>query len=685
MKGTHRTRSIRGRMLALFLASVMIGAPIAFGDGLLCQARNTIGVLDLPGVPFASDDDAEIRVVNGVGFVSVGHSGMFIVDLAVPAEPRLLYHGQVLSGVRHFDIEGDLLFATTWDGTLQVIDVSDPTDPQLRASIAREDELGGVDARGDLLFIGRRTVGLEIFSITDPTAPVLLGSSTGAFPSAYLLTELEAVGDYVYGVDDQGYVDVFHVANPATPFHANRRAVGQRITGFDVAGDYAYIGHAGAALVTIDISVADPVALRLVDRLDGPRCEDVCVTDGRVYLSGPQLVVGDLADPTSPETLGSIEMIGSSGVAVDVQGSLAYVVDRNYGLAIVDVSGSLESSELLSLYGSYATTDLHVGDRFAVAFGTGLYIYDVVDPSSPTFLNRYPYGFAPSSRFALSGSTMYNADDGLLRIYELTDDGLLHLKGQTPVPGSPGCLDQNGSLAVIAGGPDGLSVVDVSNPSAPFVVGWFPGVGSIIDVRLEGEFAFAIDDAFGMVVVDLSDPAHPREVGVFAAEQARSVDVQGATACVAFGQGGLAVLDVSDPERPSEVGLFDSPLHLTSVRIYGVHALVNAGAERNVQIIDISDPAHPVRVGWMTSSPAPPAVVGDRVFYADTRLHVASLADCPTCRVDLNEDGQVDIADVQLFLALFAGEQDLADFVDDDQIDFFDLQAFLNAYAAGCF
>jgi subtilisin family serine protease len=54
------------------------------------------------------------------------------------------------------------------------------------------------------------------------------------------------------------------------------------------------------------------------------------------------------------------------------------------------------------------------------------------------------------------------------------------------------------------------------------------------------------------------------------------------------------------------------------------------------------------------------------------------------CRVDLDGDGSTTIFDVQAFLAAYAAQDPIADFLPDGQIDYFDLQVYLNEFAAGC-
>ena len=54
------------------------------------------------------------------------------------------------------------------------------------------------------------------------------------------------------------------------------------------------------------------------------------------------------------------------------------------------------------------------------------------------------------------------------------------------------------------------------------------------------------------------------------------------------------------------------------------------------------------------------------------------------CIVDLNNDGEVNFFDVQIFLAAFSAQQPPADFNGDGEYNFFDVQIFLQAFSNGC-
>jgi hypothetical protein len=109
--------------------------------------------------------------------------GMYIYDVKIPTEPRLL------AGVRHFRscdpvvVQGRYAFVTLrkggrcWRGknALLVYDVSDSRRPQLLKSYPMTNPWGlGID--GHLLFVADGRAGLKVFDATNPLALVHLST-----------------------------------------------------------------------------------------------------------------------------------------------------------------------------------------------------------------------------------------------------------------------------------------------------------------------------------------------------------------------------------------------------------------------------------------------------------------------------------------------------------------------------
>ena len=155
--------------------------------------------------------------------------------------------------------------------------------------------------------------------------------------------------------------------------------------------------------------------------------------------------------------------------------------------------------------------------------------------------------------------------------------GCPELVGSYDTPGEPWGVALAGSYAYVADGFAGLRVIDVSNPAAPFEVGFVDTVEAF-GVAVAGAYAYVADTTAGLRVVDVSNPAAPVEVGFYDTPGwAYGVAVAGSYAYVGDGGAGLRVVDVSNPALPFEVGSYDTPGFAYGVAVAGSYAYVGDG------------------------------------------------------------------------------------------------------------
>ncbi|HDM70483.1 MAG TPA: hypothetical protein ENG58_03635, partial [Thermotogales bacterium] len=72
---------------------------------------------------------------------------------------------------------------------------------------------------------------------------------------------------------------------------------------------------------------------------------------------------------------------------------------------------------------------------------------------------------------------------------------------------------ESGKFIAVAGGAEGLLILDVSDPHNPKLVGYFNTDGWAESVHVSGDYAYIADERNGLVIVDISDPHNPQLVG----------------------------------------------------------------------------------------------------------------------------------------------------------------------------
>jgi hypothetical protein len=222
----------------------------------------------------------------------------------------------------------------------------------------------------------------------------------------------------------------------------------------------------------------------------------------------------------------------------------------------------------------------------------------------PELLSRLPAG--PIFAVAASGDYAYLGGDSELFIADVSDPSAPHVVGELEVLSTlrTGAIAVSGGYAYVADDEAGLRVVDVSTPSAPFEVALVDTQGLASGVAVSGGHAYVADSWAGLRVIDVSTPSAPVEVGalVRTSRSARRVAVSGGYAYVLWSvgpsdDGGLSVIDVSTPSEPVEVGFLDVPDPARDVAVSGGYAY--AAEFHGLRVIDVSTPSEPVEVAFV--------------------------------------------------------------------------------------
>jgi hypothetical protein len=282
---------------------------------------------------------------------------------------------------------------------------------------------------------------------------------------------------------------------------------------------------------------------------------------------------------------------------------------------------------------------------YLAGYWSGLRVIDVSDPEAPVELGTLD---TPGNAFgiAVADALVYLADRGSvsdnesipssLRIIDVSDPTAPFMVGAVEVSSlatDVAVVDDIAYLTVQGFehypgvGPSGLHVFDVSEPSAPVEIGAIDTAGFPSRIEVVEDLAY-IADWRGLQVIDVSDPTAPAVIG--------SVPVSGLTADVAVENGlayvaneppcaicaqptvaeyGLAVIDVSDPTAPIEIGY--APVHNGGSDVSVVDGLAYLASYRyGLQVVDVSNPEAPAPLGTLgTASFASSVDVADGLAY----------------------------------------------------------------------
>ncbi|MBK7670606.1 MAG: hypothetical protein IPJ24_04300 [bacterium] len=397
---------------------------------------------------------------------------------------------------------------------------------------------------GGLVVVAMATSGLRLVDVTNPAAPVQVG--TLAMAAA---VDVVMAGRMAYVVDGIGSLKVVDLSDPAAPVLVTSITLPAAPTKIARDGDVLVVGMGSYGLATLDITIQA-----------GPIITGYALTTATV-------------------------------LAVEVLGNRAFATTTASELRVYDISG----------FGSPSlVTTLPTVDACTVVRTDGDYLY----AAGSTRLERWrrPYSAQPESAgtYATGGSARGLALGGRHAFLAATNVRALELVVPAPfgprvqVPGVNTAiidLHRDGDLMAVAT-TEGLALVDVSDPSAPFIRSTIDG-GYVSAARLAGNQLVHISDTDGLMVTDVGNASAPNVINSVPGVLVGRLAVDGGRALTM--SGGLKLWDISNPYSGiPQLGTLTIPTGnpvVLSVALRGDRACV--GTYTYLHLYDVSDPATP--------------------------------------------------------------------------------------------
>jgi hypothetical protein len=552
----------------------------------------------VPGV--GSARDVVVNSATGVAYVASADFGLSVVNVTQPASPVVtgaanppFYGGRVAFAGTHAFVAGN--------GWAVVVDISNPADPTPVGTLAGT--MGGVAMAGQYAYALLYVAGnpghydLVVVSLAVPSAPAIVGRTTVGGGG-----DVKVVGSLAYVAAAAAGLQIVDVSNPAAPRIVGTANTPGSAKAVAVANGYAYVADT-STLQVIDVrnSSAPFVAGSLASAANA-----VAVAGTRAYaVNGSQLLVIDVATPTSPRLLSATDSRGAQAVAAmgNVVLLASPMVDHSAntgGLYVEDASIPTSPVVRANALGGFPSADVAAtGTLAAVAGNTGLKVVDVSNPAFPRSVGTLVA--ASMMKVAMAGQYAYvlqyvsgNPGHYDLVVVSLGAPTAPAIVGRITVGGGS-AVKAVGTLVYVAAGATGLQIVDVSNPAAPRILGTANTPGSAKGVAVANGYAY-VADTTTIQVVDVHNASGPFIVGSLATA-ANAVAVAGSRVYALSGSQ-LLVIDVASPSAPRL---------LSATNGYGAQAIdvVGTRAFLATPALDHGDPAAGIRVVDVTNAAAP--------------------------------------------------------------------------------
>lgn len=319
----------------------------------------------------------------------------------------------------------------------------------------------------------------------------------------------------------------------------------------DIAGDYAFVG---------------------------------CNNDG--------IHVVNIADPYNPILSQIIPMGYSDFNTIRVNGQHVFTCCTGSGLSIFDISNPANVTAVWSSADISMANDVDFkNDTMYVACHDGdMRIYNIADIDSPVLVNTYNVGNSELIHgVAVSGSYAYLADGGLgFLVIDLTT--LQQVASIESLSFAFRVKIQANYAYMSYGSPEcPLAVIDISNPTAPFVTGIYDPPEDLVHFEVNGTQIYAADYNHGLRIISAEDPYNPHEVYEYNRfGRDYDVKIQGDFAYVHENYK-LEAFNISDPAHPVATDYYELREEFCDFALAGNTAYITQISQVPLRLVNISD------------------------------------------------------------------------------------------------
>lgn len=279
---------------------------------------------------------------------------------------------------------------------------------------------------------------------------------------------------------------------------------------------------------------------------------------------------------TSTENKGDLTIVGSSNTPgyitdLEIVGNYVHLVDGRTGYYVIDITDPSKPTKVASFENWKRCSSIDVEDYYAYITNLSgdLYIMDISDPLNPLEI------------------TCLNLADSVKK-----------LPGRIIV-GPPLDIEIVEDYAYITCN-DCFYIIDISDKANPVAVGYMAIGGT--DLEVGGDYVFVVGDSGGLQIYDVSDPTKPAQVCFYPLKSDHgkpdlsqiTIDPDLTHAYIAAWYDGILIIDISDPLNPVQVSSFDTSMYAR----YGVikNNLIYITDYDALRIINVSSPERPIEV-----------------------------------------------------------------------------------------
>ncbi len=444
-------------------------------------------------------------------YVATYVQGLRIIDATNPA--NLIELSYYLPEGYGFDIavRGNYAYFADGNEGLRVINISIPTAPQEIAHLNYQQigNVSGVKLAGNFAYLSTGYSGLKIVNISNPQNPTLIG----IWETQSQVMDVFIVNSYAF-LANYTSLSILNISNPSNPQLISNTETPYNVVNVFIAGNYAYLSCYLAGFHIFNIS--NPFGPFEISSYNKHLTNLISAQNDFVYLSDSanNLNIIDVQNPCIPQEVGLFTASGAI-MGIAVANNYLYIADELAGIRILDISNPSNPQQTGIFPDCYPQTLCLAGDYLYFTSSYNFFqVIDISDPANPQSISNF-YLTDNVYYYTVQGNYLYLSTFDL-RIYDISDPGNPQLISQMDFPGNfIGKIIVRNCFAYVVIPQIGISIVNVSNPATPQIIGSYYSMDNANDLILFETHAFWLNFDTGLHVLDVSNLNNPNETGFY--------------------------------------------------------------------------------------------------------------------------------------------------------------------------
>jgi len=480
---------------------------------------------------------------DGYAYAGDRQSILHTYDVHDPTQPTLVDSTPTSDLVNGVYLFGEYLYVATW-ASIDIFDISAPEHPILVYAIP--ESFFDLAFQGDLLY-GVNPLVFGVWDISDPQEPSAVGHySSGEHRDS---AAIAVSGGFAY-TSNYDRIYVVDVRDPGDPVEMRWFAVDPWVKAMTTTNGTLFVANWFYGLATFDISAPEtPVEIGHYDNT--VHAAAIGIHNGYAYLTGyrDEVQIIDITSPENP-TRHSQQQLGLS--RMHIVDDIAYIATwRPFDLQALDIARFNEENGLDFISHTSLPDGPHdviVDGSFAYVgvFDAGLWIIDVSDLEAPVVRGICLMGTRTAKRVAVRHPYAYVAhgSPGEWSVIDVSDpDNPFLVRTIDSYHAAESILVEDDRLYLGRG--SGFDIYSLTEPDDPALLGqfWQSGLGYITCMVYRDDRLYISP---GLSVVDVSNPASPRLLGtnIYGSRLAKDIELQGRYVYAAHNASGLSVFEI---------------------------------------------------------------------------------------------------------------------------------------------